>query len=181
MSVKKNFLRLAGLVGLCALPALSSDHFFVNQPNFIYTTLDFGAQVAGHLQWSTWTTPSGSAGTKFVQVQLGPKSGGAGQCYSIHVEAPGGTANPDLQFWTPDSRSIDDDGPAGDRRPNARLWITSSFNLKVSAFNNASNSVDFAIYNFLESATSAAACDDGVSPFYNQATNVITRANSLVN
>jgi hypothetical protein len=116
-----------------------------------------------------------------MRLFLGQKITGAGQCYSISIEDQGASETVDLRFWGPGNVSIDDDGPGLERRPRARFWITAEYELKISAFSNSYNNVDFGIYNYLESATSAATCDDGVSPFYNQATNVLVRANTLVN
>lgn len=182
MSFKKKILSLSAFAALCATPAISGP-YFANKPFWAYGVHDFSASssVAGHLACDTWTTPGGSVGTKYMTLNLSQKLSGAGQCYGITIEDQGATDNPDLRFWTPDNRSIDDDGPSPSRMPRARFWITSDFILKISAYNSGSNSVDFGIYNYLESATSAATCDDGVTPFYNQATNTILRANSRVN
>lgn len=86
MNTKNSLLRIAGLIGVCSILALSANHYFSNKPYWAYTTMDFSAQTAGHLQWPTWTTPSGSAGTKYAPLELASKSGGAGQCYSIHMD-----------------------------------------------------------------------------------------------
>jgi hypothetical protein len=61
------------------------------------------------------------------------------------------------------------------------MWITSPYKVRVSAYSTGSNSVDFGISNFCYIATTSAQCDDGIRPFYNQATNSIVRANSLAN
>lgn len=187
MSLKKKFLFLSGLSVLAAAPAFAST-FFRNSPGQIFTSMDFSAAstVAGHQNWGFWTpTTSGSAGTRFVDVGLDAKPSGVGQCYEIRVDGGPGAANPDIQLYTADSRSIDDDGPNGSRTPLARLWITGSgaleYNLRFSAYSTASNNVDFGIRNDLITATTSAQCDNGVYPFYNQSTNTILRANSLAN
>jgi hypothetical protein len=182
MSLKKYVLQLTALTALCATSAFAGP-YIANKPWWAFTHIDFAASsaLAGHVGWDTWTV-NGSAGTKFMRLVLDKKSSGAGQCYSISIEDQGAIETVDLQFFNDATGvSIDDDGPAGDRRPRARFWITSEFFLRISAFSNSYNNVDFGIYNYLESATTAATCDDGVSPFYNQATNTLVRANTTAN
>jgi hypothetical protein len=182
MSLKKKFLLLSGLAALAAVPAMSSPlHTF--GPFSHYLNIDFDAQStsAGHVNWSTWTPPGSTPGTRYVDLTLNAKLSGEGQCYEFRIEASSAVANPDLQLWTADGRSIDDDGPNLDRKPNAKMWITSPYKVRVSAYSTGSNSVDFGISNFCYIATTSAQCDDGIRPFYNQATNSIVRANSLAN
>lgn len=183
MSFKKNLLRFASLAALCAAPAMSGPYFLSNWSNIWKTTIDFDAQslAAGHPYFPTWDPPlGGGAGTKYLTISLGNNTNGAaGQCYSIIIEsiAP---ANPDLRFWTSDNRSLDDDGP-GHARPYAKLWITGLYTLTISAYSTNYNSNAFTIYNAITGATSAASCNDGVSPFYNQVDNTILRANTTAN
>jgi hypothetical protein len=183
MSYNKYLVRLAALTALCSSAVLAAP-YYANKPYWIFTTIDFSAAStkAGHVDWSTWTTPSGSAGTKYVEIVLSKQFSNAGTCYAINIDDTGPVETADLRFWTWDNRSIDDDGPAGNREPNALLWITSDFTLKVSAFSNSYNNVDFGIYNYIiDGVTTAAGCNDGVTPFYNQVNNTILRADSAVN
>jgi hypothetical protein len=184
MSIKKKFLMLSGLAVLAAAPAFAGT-YFANSPGFIFTSMDFSSVsfASGHLNWNMWTEPSsGSTGTRYVDIELNGKPTGGGQCYEIRVGAGPGTANPDIQMFTQGGAiSIDDDGPNGNRMPLARLWITSSFNVRLSAFSNASNDVDFGVNNYLITATTSSACDNGSYPFYNQTTNTVLRANSTAN
>jgi hypothetical protein len=183
MSFKKHLVRFSTLMALSSSAVLAGP-YFANKPWWAYSTLDFSASssVAGHLSWDTWTPPAGTAGTKYVNLALSKKISGGGQCYAINIEDQGASEVADLRYWTQDNRSIDDDGPAGDRRPVARFWITGDFILKISAYSTSYNNVDFGIYNYIyENVTTAAACDDGVSPFYNQVTDTILRANTTAN
>jgi len=183
MSLKIKSLIFSGLAVLVAVPAFAGTYFH-NTPGSILTSIDFSSVsfAPGHINWSMWTPPtSGSEGTRFVDLELNGKPAGGGQCYEIQVEGGPATANPDIQMYTQGAASIDDDGPNGSRMPLARLWITSSFNLRFSAYSNASNDVDFAIHNFLITATTSAQCDNGSYPFYNQSTNTVLRANSTAN
>lgn len=184
MSFKIKSLMFSGFAVLVAVPAFAGT-YFENSPSSSITSIDFSSvsSAPGHINWSTWTPPtSGSSGTRYLDLELNSKPAGAGgQCYEIQIGAGPGTANPDIQLFTQGAASIDDDGPNGNRMPLARLWITSSFNLRVSAYSNASNDVDFAINNFLITATTAAQCDNGSYPFYNQSTNTVLRANSTAN
>jgi len=183
MSLKLKSLVFSGLAVLVAVPAFAGT-YFQNSPGSIFTSIDFSSVsfAPGHINWSSWTPPtSASEGTKFVDLELSGKPAGGGQCYQIQVGAGPATANPDIQLYTQGAASIDDDGPNGSRTPLARLWITSTFNLRVSAYSNASNDVDFGISNFLITATTPAQCDNGSYPFYNQSTDTVLRANSTAN
>lgn len=183
MSFKMKSLIFSGLAVLASAPAFAGT-YFENSPGAIITSIDFSSVsfANGHINWSMWTPPSsGSAGTRYVDLELNGKPAGGGQCYEIQVSGGPGTANPDIQLYTQGAQSIDDDGPNGSRTPLARLWITSSFNLRLSAYSNASNDVDFTINNFLITATTSTACDNGSYPFYNQSTNTVLRANSTAN
>jgi len=177
-------LIFSGLAALAAVPAFSGT-YFQNSAGSIFTSIDFSSVsfAPGHINWSMWTEPSsGSTGTRYVDLELSGKPVGGGQCYEIRATAGPGTANPDIQMFTQaGGQSIDDDGPGGNRLPLARLWITSSFNLRLSAFSNASNDVDFGISNYLITATTAAQCDNGSYPFYNMSTNTVLRANTTAN
>jgi hypothetical protein len=182
MMFKNKLMKFASLAALCAAPAMA-DFYYQNMPYFIWTPIDFSAQstISGHNTWGTWTPPGGSAGTKKFLLALN-SNGSGGACYSLSFEAGPGTSNPDLRLWTNDNRSIDDDGPSGSYLPRALLWITGPYQVTVSAYSTSSNNVDFAIYNYLYTGvTSAASCNDGVTPFFNMADNSIARANSTVN
>jgi len=183
MSLKMKSLIFSGLAVLVAVPAFAGT-YFENSPGSSITSIDFSAVsfAPGHTNWNMWTPPtSGSAGTRYVDLELNGKPAGGGQCYEIQIGGGPGTANPDIQLYTQGAASIDDDGPNGNRMPLARLWITSSFNLRVSAYSTASNDVDFTINNFLITATTSTQCDNGSYPFYNQSTNTVLRANSTAN
>jgi len=182
MSFKKYLIRFSALAALCS-SAVVAGPYFANKPYWIFTPVDFNASsgTAGHLNWDTWTPPGGTAGTKYISINLSKQFSNAGQCYSISISDQGAYETVDLRFWTDDNRSIDDDGVFPNRQPQARFWITSDFALKISAYSTSYNNVDFGVYNYLEAATTAASCDDGVSPFYNQVTNTILRANTTAN
>ena len=184
MSRKIKSLIFSGLAVLVAVPAFAGT-YFQNSPGSIKTSIDFSSVsfAPGHINWSLWTPPSSnSAGTRYVDLELNGKPGtGGGQCYEIQVSGGPATPNPDIQMYTQGAASIDDDGPSGSVTPLARLWITSSFNLRFSAYSSASNDVDFTINNYLVTATTSAQCDNGSYPFYNQSTNTVLRANSTAN
>ena len=178
MNFKKNILRLSGLMALCAAPAMA----FYQLGGYQTTTIfDFAAQssLPGHRQWNTWTV-NGSGGTKAFQLDLTAKASGAAQCYIVSFTGGQATPNPDLQLWTI-SGSLDDDGPSPSRLPLARVWVTGAVNLTVSAYNNTYNDSDFRLHTTQTTATTSAACDDGVSPFYNEATGTTLRANTTAN
>lgn len=178
MNFKKNLLRLSGMIALCAAPALT---FYQQGGPTTRTIFDFAADssVAGHRKWNK-ATFNGSPGTKNFQLDLTTKASGAAQCYIVEFLGGQATGNPDLQIWNLGA-SLDDDGPGANRLPKARVWVTSSVNLTIAAFSNLHNNSDFNLITTQTTATTAAGCDDGVSPFYNQATNTTVRANTTVN
>jgi hypothetical protein len=184
MSLNLKSLIFSGLAALAAVPAFSGT-YFANTTAFTFISFDFSSVsfAPGHLNWNMWTEPtSGSAGTRYVDIELNGKPLGGGQCYEMRVSGGPGTANPDIQMFSQAGvLSIDDDGPGGSRTPLARLWITSSFNVRLSAYSSASNDVDFGVNSYLITATTAAQCDNGSYPFYNMSTNTVLRANSTAN
>src|SRR3954464_9321051 len=102
MSFKMKSLIVSGLAVLVAAPAFAGT-YFANSPGSIVTSIDFSSVsfAPGHVNWSMWTPPtSGSAGTRYVDLELNGKPAGGGQCYEIHVEGGPATANPDIQMFT---------------------------------------------------------------------------------
>lgn len=179
MNFKNNLLSLSSLLALCAAPAMA---FYQLGGPVTRTIMDFAAEstLPNHRKWNTWTPPGGSAGTKAFQLDLFTKLSGAAQCYIVEFTGGQATNNPDLRIWNLGA-SLDDDGPGANRLPKARVWVTSSVNLTISGYSTAQNNSDFALITTQTTATTSAGCDDGVSPFYNQATNTTVRANTTVN
>ncbi|MDB5049939.1 MAG: hypothetical protein JWO30_3010 [Fibrobacteres bacterium] len=128
--------------------------------SFIDFSMSTGA--GGHSNWFTWTPPGGSAGTKYIDLQLaGESSGGNKSCFEVSiVTASHSAADTDLRAWY-GSNSIDDDGPAGSRLPYFRFWGSTTLNLTISAYSTSYNAVDFYVQVIRTLQSSKANCATG--------------------
>src|SRR5690606_29241294 len=124
----KKYIRSSGIVGMVSLFAVSA---FGNIENsywggYVENFVDFSTTtITGHQTWATWTPPSGSANTRYFRYNFNGSSGG--RCYLLEFAPVSGTElNTDIQLFTPNqglaARSLDDNGPNGNKLPRAGFW-----------------------------------------------------------
>lgn len=184
----KSLLASTGLIaGLCQATFASPSFIQAGIIDSRYIDFSTTSPHSNHATWQTWTPPNGGSPVKYMTLQLaGTNPGVPGSCFQVHVSPASGTPQQwtDLRLWPAwGSTSIDDDGPNNSRMPYAKIWMGSTTgNFILAAKNSTQNQIDFRLsISTLQSVTTAAGCDDGVSPFHNFNTGVTLRANTTSN
>lgn len=195
--VKKN-IRLSGFVGVISLFSVSAFGGMENSywGSYVEHFVDFSTTtLSGHQTWATWQPPSGSANTRYFRYNFNGSSGG--RCYQLQFATVSGTeSNTDIQLFTPNQgvavRSLDDNGPNGNKLPNAGIWVphASLSWITISAKSPSFNNVDFKMISRIVTnlngtlPTHSDQCRTalgGSTPFYNAGTGELYNANSLSN